>query len=261
MTALDEFLQSVSQRPLPRNPVARIRTLAKELAEGAAAELWAVQFFTQGFPGLPGHEDDTLYLPQPEFIRQYLYQRWGSYGAFPDLSLLERMGYLTLLGGDRFSNTYSLTQAAFALVETVEPSTIFISYKRSESSAFALLLVARLKEAGLQPFLDMALIPGEDWRAGLQERVQSQDYFIVLLGNDTLRSEVTRHEIAWAVEAEKVIIPIWHNGFVYQPGGWDVSPEIDQVLTHTHTIRVVEENPLAYNNAIVELLNRFGYTP
>ena len=32
---IHEFLDKVCQRPLPQNPMARIRTLAKELAEGA----------------------------------------------------------------------------------------------------------------------------------------------------------------------------------------------------------------------------------
>lgn len=34
-----------------------------------------------------------------------------------------------------------------------------------------------------------------------------------------------------------------------------------QLLNTRHTIRVLEESALAYNNAIVELLNRFGITP
>jgi hypothetical protein len=33
------------------------------------------------------------------------------------------------------------------------------------------------------------------------------------------------------------------------------------MLRTTHTIRVLEESALGYNNAIVELLNRFGVTP
>jgi hypothetical protein len=57
------------------------------------------------------------------------------------------------------------------------------------------------------------------------------------------------------------IIPIWHNGFVYKPGAWNVSAQVDTALSKTHTIRVIEESALGYNNALVELLNRFGVMP
>ena len=33
------------------------------------------------------------------------------------------------------------------------------------------------------------------------------------------------------------------------------------VNTGAHTIRVLEESAVGYNNALVELLNRFGVTP
>jgi ADP-ribosylglycohydrolase len=55
-------------------------------------------------------------------------------------------------------------------------------------------------------------------------------------------------------------MPIWHNGFVYRPEEWSqLPPEVSRVLGTTHTIRVLEESALAYNNAIVELLNRRHY--
>ncbi len=43
-TQFDTFLKRVSQRPLPQNPMTRIRFLAKELAEGAAVGLWGISF-------------------------------------------------------------------------------------------------------------------------------------------------------------------------------------------------------------------------
>jgi hypothetical protein len=36
---------------------------------------------------------------------------------------------------------------------------------------------------------------------------------------------------------------------------------VREALASRHTIRVLEESALAYNNAIIELLNRFGVTP
>lgn len=267
---LNSFIDQVTQRAVPRSAIGRIRMLARELAEGSAEGLWGVRFDAREFD-LEGEqpEGETVegtprkrLLPSDETLRHYLRKKWDNYRAFPEFYLLERNGYLTLEHEDRFWLTYALTQAAFALIEEVEPSTIFISYRRGDSSAFALLLLTRLKHAGFEPFLDLALVPGEDWNAGLKGRIEARDYFVVLLGKETLASPFVVDEITWAVEAGKTIIPIWHNGFEYRAGEWaDVPVKVDRALTYAHTIRVVEENPLAYNNAILELLNHFGYTP
>jgi hypothetical protein len=113
----------------------------------------------------------------------------------------------------------------------------------------------------LKQFLDVALEPGEDWHAGLKERIQQYDYFILLLGTDTLASKIVAKEITWALDAGLKIIPIWHNEFKYETGKWDLSPEIDNLLQNTHTIRVLEESASGYEKALIELLNRFGVTP
>ncbi|MFN8373099.1 MAG: toll/interleukin-1 receptor domain-containing protein [Anaerolineae bacterium] len=140
-------------------------------------------------------------------------------------------------------------------------STIFISYRRRESSAFALLVLARLKEHGLDAFLDMTIKPGDTRYAHIKEQIESCDFFIVLLNHETLDSHVVRDEIQWAMDAKKVILPITHPHFEYavyrekrtQEGKFEVSPEMDAMLTNTHTIRVLEASALAYNTAIVEL--------
>ncbi|MBZ0276220.1 MAG: hypothetical protein K8I60_08755, partial [Anaerolineae bacterium] len=73
--------------------------------------------------------------------------------------------------------------------------------------------------------------------------------------------EVCLKEITWAIESGLSIIPVWHNGFTYRSADWSLAPAVDQALSKTHTIRVIEESAVAYNNALVELLNRFGVTP
>jgi hypothetical protein len=167
-------------------------------------------------------------------------------------------GYLTRLPrGEGFE----ITKAAFDLVEEVEPSKIFISYKRSDSSAFALLVLARLKQYGLDPFLDMTIQPGEDWHAQLKENIQKRDYFVLLLGKQTLKSDVVLKEISWALEAQATIIPVWHNGFRYRAERWGLSLQLDDILRNTHSIQVKEESASGYNTGLVELLNRLGITP
>ncbi|MBZ0286406.1 MAG: toll/interleukin-1 receptor domain-containing protein [Anaerolineae bacterium] len=245
--AFDAFLARLLERPLPQNPMQRVRILAKELAEGAAVGHWRMYLYT--FRGeLTGDQENTLI---------YLQKRWGENA--PSLDLLMGNQYLQPYSPN--SDTLVITRQAFDLLDEAEPASIFISYKRSESSAFALLVLARLKAEGLEPFLDLSLVPGEDWQKGLKERIQKFDHLVALLGKETLRSEVCIQELTWAIEADVNILPVWHNGFVYRSSEWTLPPAIDTLLASTHTIRVIEESALAYNNAIVQLLNRFGVTP
>ena len=85
------------------------------------------------------------------------------------------MSFLTHLTGD----TYGLTERAHRLVdEPASPPNVFISYKRSESSAFALLLEARIKyETTATPIMDKSIEPGDDWHPQLEDLVKSSETF------------------------------------------------------------------------------------
>jgi hypothetical protein len=84
---------------------------------------------------------------------------------------------------------------------------------------------------------------------------------IALIGNETLKSDVCVKEIGWAIDAGLTIIPVWHNGFKYSSGEWDILEKVDKVITVNHSIRVMEESASGYNTAMVEILDRFGITP
>src|SRR6185369_7641150 len=115
--AFDAFLARLMERPLPQNPMQRVRTLAKELAEGAAANYWRMYLYT--FRGqLTGDQEKTLV---------YLEKRWGE--NFPSLDLLMGNQYLQRYSPD--SDTLVITRQAFDLLDEAEPASIFISYKRS----------------------------------------------------------------------------------------------------------------------------------
>jgi hypothetical protein len=260
MPDFDAFLTRVLVRPLPRPPIARVRLLAKELAEGAVEEVWpsAIEM-TEENEVISETEVRRVPAFRGEYIRAYLQRRWNN--EYPKLHLLVDNGYLTTWEQNRFNFGYQLTKAAFDLLEEAAPASIFISYKRSESSAFALLVLARLKEHGLDAFVDLTIQPGDNWQQHLRDQVRQRQYFVALLGRGSLASEVVQQELTWALESGAAIIPIWHNGFTYRSGEIALPPRLDALLSSTHTIRVLEESALAYNNAIVELLNRFGITP
>jgi hypothetical protein len=254
---IQDYLTQVTQRALPKNPMARVRTLAKELAEGASEELWwttiSISYATEG------EDVDKIFSNRNENLDAYFAARWGR--KPPIISLLEKNGYLSISQQSRFGIDYDITKAAFDLLEEVEPSTAFISYRRADSSAFALLVLARMKAEGLDAFLDLSITPGDNWQTHIREQVQNRDYLILLLGQDTLSSDVVKQEIEWAIDSGAAIIPMWHNRFKYEGNHWNLSARVHDLLSNTHTIRVLEESALAYNNAIVELLNRFGVTP
>jgi hypothetical protein len=282
---VEEFLKQIAKRPLPMNHMERVRVFAREMAEGAVSGIWEATIVSGEIPYLTDIDeivrnlgrrlseiihDISLYddfyqkllkvetvfihLDYPELAAfiNYLIVRWK--GDFPDLGLLVNNGYLTFK-----EHKMIITKEAFQLLQESDDASVFISYKRSESSSFALLVHDRLKLSGLSPFVDMQLQPGQQWYAELEKNIKNSDYFIILLSNKTLESTVTIQELQWALEAGIPIIPIWHNGFSYKSGDWQKIPlEVNNALKNTHTIRVIEENPLTYDTALRELLNRFG---
>jgi hypothetical protein len=136
---------------------------------------------------------------------------------------------------------------------------VFISYRRTESSAFALLIHDRLKEVGVDVFLDMeSLMYGENWRTALENSIRERDYFILLIGRTTLISQVVIQEITWAYEHQLRVIPIWHNNFRYTPKPeHNVPPILKSLLSDTHTLVVEQENPSQYDYIMQRLFRYF----
>ena len=101
---------------------------------------------------------------------------------------------------------------------------VFISYRRKESSGYSRLVYDRLRAAqsDWDIFMDVEGIPaGENWRNVLGARIDSSDIMIVLIGREWLTmtepngvrrldnpDDVTRWEIASALEKKKKLIPV-----------------------------------------------------
>jgi hypothetical protein len=253
----DAFLARLLERPLPVTQIGRIRTFAREFAEGVLEGFWK-RYIMYDYVHLPRTVEEVI-REMPDFfvektVNDYVQQRWS--GVIPELDLVAMYGYI-----DPKETGFYVEKPAFDLLNEAPSSTIFISYRRRTSSALALLVLSRLKEYGLDGFVDMTIQPGDNWHAHLQEQIEKRDFFVALLADGTLDSEVVQKEILWAIKSGKVLIPIWQPGYVYQSGKHNVPPDLDRALSNTHTIRVLEESAAAYNTAMVELLNRFGVTP
>jgi hypothetical protein len=196
-------------------------------------------------------------------------QKWGvgdSHNA-PSLDLLVTFRYLQR-ESEQISDDYIIsarsprytvyylvpTEKAFSLLEQpITPPKIFISYRHAESSAFALLIEARLRRVetgGI--FIDKDIRAGEDWHEEVTAKIEKCDSFIVLIGPTTLESDAIQKEIACAVRLKRNIYPIWHNGFTK---GKIYPAAIDRI----DAISVSVESARDYETAISRLLNAMDY--
>lgn len=237
---------------LPSDPVDGIHRLARDLAWGALNNLWPARIEIRGgrLTAAKGPNGGLLY--------EYL-GRWGN--QLPDAHLLLAFGYLEEHQSETPSGVKmtvgDVTLAAFALIKKpVRTPRVYISYHREYSSAFALLLAARMQRVGIEnPLLDMTHNPGDLLHAEQARYVVASDFVVVLIAPGTLDAPYIQAEITWALGAPDAhLIPVWHAGFT---PAHDYPPE----LATRSSVRVKTESAAAYNSAVVSLLNRLGYAP
>ncbi len=219
----------------------------RDLAYGAMNGLWKPTF-SFAMKGVI-----HLYDPHPE-AEAIFNEKWNTLGNLDVYTqLLVSLGY-----AEEVEHRFRLTQNAFSLLDKpLNPPSVFISYRRSESSAFALAVEARLKNAGVDnPFVDKNIVPGDKWNSLLEETVKDAEYFVCLVGPTTLDSVNVQEEIEWAERYGCRIISIWHNGV----NSRDIADKIPQVFNDTHRIKVDVESALHYEIAISQLLNAMGYS-
>ena len=261
MTTVNEFINERKEiYPLPEGPVEQITLLAEELVLGVHFGFW--------LPTLYAMQSNTIggeYVPIEEQLQLYLQRRWGDIHIGHKKRLLKGHGYLDDLRDTSDKPFTRLSREAFALLSKAPPYIVFVSYKHAESSAFALLVVVRLKEFGLKAYCDMRLAPGDPWHPELENQVKASKFVVLLLGPTTLCSDAVTDEIEWAIDSGATVIPITHNGFNYQRKDWDgkVPDAILDTIEHNHRIPIPREheNAAGYDIAIRTLLvNRFGVT-
>lgn len=90
------------------------------------------------------------------------------------------------------------------------PYTVFVSYARHDE-AFVTPLGGLLGAAGQPVFLDVeSIMPGEAWRAEIENAVRASSVFIVCWCCESKRSKFVQHEIEIALEQSKHrrIVPV-----------------------------------------------------
>jgi len=250
----------------PNEPFEQTIALAKDLAYGVKVGLWPPQLKVgplnvgRGLLSWFKYDENT---DVAEIWYNYLEKKWSQKEDMVrpplDISYLQIYGFVEQHG----EKLYLLTPRAMSLLETpIKPPKVFIAYGRQQSSAFALLIEAKLQERGVSVFIDKILEGGEEWQQRIESVIRNQiDYFICLIAPDTLRSPNVRNEIYWALETERVFtIPIWHGNFRTNLSEIaETEDYIQEFIDKKTAIRVVEESAEQYQAALDKLLNQLQF--
>jgi len=241
--------ENIFEQPVPDNVLERVHAFARDLAFGVANRYWDSKFKWKKLRDELNIGFNIVMTSQG--YETLLDKQWGI--KFPSASLLVSFGYLSIFNDNIDFPVCYLTEKAFKLLEKpTTPPNVFISYRRSDSSALALLIEARLKLAGNpNPFVDKSLVAGQEWNKALEDRVKAARYFVLIVGQTTLDSPYIKGELNWAEQYGATIISIWH--------GCKPDENAPKVLSSRHAIIVENESALGYETAINQLLNSLGY--
>jgi hypothetical protein len=92
-----------------------------------------------------------------------------------------------------------------------EAPTAFFSYSR-EDSDFALRLAQDLKAAGANVWIDQLDIqPGQEWDNAIEAAVAQSPRMLLILSPASVKSRNVRNEISFALDENKIIIPVLYQ--------------------------------------------------
>lgn len=246
-----------------------IEDLARDLAYGASIGEWEASvavghYAVNGFGFWWAEEMMERSALQEAFFQKWIGPRGESRNA-PTYDMLEAFGYmarsvgaLSTSDGDKL--LYALTRKAFDLLQKpAQAPSIFVSYRRGESSAFALLVEARLRMAGADPdriFIDKNIPGGALWEQHIREKAAACDAFICLIGQTAFAdgSWVAREiEMVKGGNPAALIIPVCHHEARMS------DPAVSAALGAYNGTHIQEETALEYEKAVSFILNALGY--
>jgi hypothetical protein len=237
--------QNPLELPPPKDRVQRIHALARDLAYGALHDHWNT---------LVAFSDKQGVQWSNTRIKNYSSSKWE--GERPSVDLLVSFGFLEIAPGRAQDNitSYRLTAKAFELLGDAAPAQVYISHAAPDG-AVALLLLARLKTHGVDAYVDLA--EGGGSRTFSEKQLRSRDTFLCIVGPGTLDTAHVQQDVLWAMEtADMRPLALWHEGLSPENG----LPE-DAAVAHylaQNSIVVRDSSVRAYNQAVVDVLNRTG---
>jgi WD40 repeat protein len=98
---------------------------------------------------------------------------------------------------------------------------VFISYSRTDSTAFADELLAGLEVAGFAPFLDRHdIVAGENWENRLGSLIEQSDTVVFVVSPEAVKSDHCVWEVNRTIELSKRLLPV-----IFKPIPTDEIPE------------------------------------
>jgi serine/threonine protein kinase len=167
---------------------------------------------------------------------------------------------LAVRSDQRFPNARDFAAAfRLALIEPAPvrsgPPSVFISYQRAASSAWAVLLKKEMeREQGFQVFLDTEQQDSTgQFPLKLRRRIQECDVFICLLAESTLASDWVRQEIQLASDAAKPMIPVFQESYRDPPNLRTLEPYVQELLTY-EGVKLLDRQNIYLDAAIQALI-------
>jgi TIR domain len=151
----------------------------------------------------------------------------------------QRLVDLGLVDGEFTSGSTDLRATYRGLVWETRcvKSSIFVSYRRAPSEAYALLIAERLAPYGMKVFVDTLTVEGaEAFPDRLRKGIQDSDVLVCLLAPTTLDSDWVRLEIEYAHKLGKPMIPVFQPDFA--PGDTSKLPGYLADLLQFEGIRI-----------------------
>jgi hypothetical protein len=187
---------------------------------------------------LSQHEDANCawldYIDQETLLSQL-----ASMEVYQFRTTAQRLVDLGLVDGEFMAGTSELRATYRGLVWATRcvKGSIFISYRRGPSEAYALLIAEKLAPYGMKVFVDTLTVEGaEAFPERLLKGIEDCDVFICLLAPSTLDSEWVRREIEHAHEVGKPMIPVFQPD--YSPGDTLNLPQYVSDLLQYEGVRI-----------------------
>lgn len=256
-------MENPLEQPTPDDVIDRVVVFARDFAYGVASGLWGTEI---GISSSASGESWHHWEDKERHFQNYAEHKWNE--NLPSIRLLQLFGYFSVYSQkSKYEVHYVPTQLAFSLLQKpIKQVNIFVSYRRKESSALALLVEARLKLADnmIGVFVDKDIPTQTRWEKYLKEQVENANTIVCLIAPETLKSNFVRDEILLAIDTNTKIISVLHHGYTFPEKHTHESDDewkIIQELKEWQAIKV--EEPVSaekYEIAINRMLNDMGYS-
>jgi eukaryotic-like serine/threonine-protein kinase len=148
---------------------------------------------------------------------------------------------------------------ALTAVEPIpsRPPSVFISYQRVPSAAWALLIRDRIKQrCGFDVFVDsIRRDTAGKFPARLERQIGRCDVFVCILAETTLESAWVKREVELAYLGKKPMIPVFQETYSDPPDLTTLEPHLQELITY-EGVKLLDQQNLYADAALDDLISR-----